>query len=305
MDVQTLHHRTIEHWADTVIAVRDDQWDRPTPCREWDVRALVNHVAGEDLWTAPLMRGSTIEEVGDRLDGDLLGDDPVGTALLAAREATEVVAETLSQRPTVHLSYGEEKSEEYLLQLAADHLVHAWDLAAATGGDTRLDPALVHAVAAWFAEREELYRSVGVVGQRAALTGDAQVDLLATFGRDDRWGPNHAALVQLSNVFGSGDVDAIMALMSADCAFESTGPAPDGVRSEGADAVRAVFADMFANTTQPRFVEEDLFCSGNRGFLRWRYEWKNDDGSDGHVRGVDIMRLDDGLITEKLSYVKG
>jgi nuclear transport factor 2 (NTF2) superfamily protein len=87
--------------------------------------------------------------------------------------------------------------------------------------------------------------------------------------------------------------------------FESTGPAPDGVRSEGADAVRAVFADMFASTTEPRFVEEDLFCSGNRGFLRWRYEWKNDDGSDGHVRGVDIMRLDDGLVTEKLSYVKG
>lgn len=305
MDVQTLHHRTIEHWADTLVGVKDDQWQQPTPCREWDVRALVNHVAGEDRWTAPLMRGSTIADVGDSLDGDLLGDDPVGSALLAAREAAEVVAQTLPDRATVNLSYGEEKAEEYLLQLAADHLIHAWDLAAATGGDTRLDPTLVHGVGAWFAEREEIYRSVGAIGPRAPVTGDAQADLLAGFGRDARWGPNHACLVSLSNAFGAGDVDAIMAVMSADAVFESTGPGPDGERTEGADGVRRVFADLFAHTTEPRFVEEELFCAGDRGFLRWRYEWRNDDGSDGHVRGVDIIRLSDGLVTEKFSYVKG
>ena len=57
--------------------VGEDQWGAPTPCADWDVRELVNHVAGEDLWTAPLLEGSTIEEVGDRFDGDLLGDDPI------------------------------------------------------------------------------------------------------------------------------------------------------------------------------------------------------------------------------------
>ena len=49
-----------------------------TPCTEWDVRALVNHVLGEIRWAVPLFAGSTIAEVGDRFDGDLLGDDPVG-----------------------------------------------------------------------------------------------------------------------------------------------------------------------------------------------------------------------------------
>ena len=51
--------------------------------------------------------------------------------------------------------------DEYVHQLAADHLVHGWDLAVATGGDTRLDPALVAEVAGWYADREDLYRQAG------------------------------------------------------------------------------------------------------------------------------------------------
>ncbi len=109
------------------------------------------------------MRGSTIAEVGDRLDGDLLGEDPRTSALDAASQATAVVAETLPTNGKVHLSYGDEDMTEYVAQLAADHLIHGWDLAAATGGDTDLDPDLVADVAAWFAEREDSYRSAGAV----------------------------------------------------------------------------------------------------------------------------------------------
>ena len=104
--------------------------------------------------------------MGDRFDGDLLGDDPIRTSLAAARDAIRTVADVLPSGGTVHLSYGEEQMDEYVHQLAADHLVHGWDLAVATGGDARLDPALVHEVATWFADREELYRAGGVIGAR-------------------------------------------------------------------------------------------------------------------------------------------
>jgi uncharacterized protein (TIGR03086 family) len=305
MDLNTLYHRAVESWADRVNAVRADQWDGPTPCREWNVRELVNHVTGEDLWTPPLVRGSTIEEVGARYDGDLLGDDPIAESLAAARDAIRAVADALPSGGTVHLSYGEEKLDEYVHQLAADHLVHGWDLAVATGGDSRLDPALVHEVAAWFADREELYRAAGVVGAAAAGTGEQQGDMLAAFGRDPRWGRNHVALARFSAAFGSGDVDAIMALTSDDCVFEATGPAPDGVRHEGAEAVRAVWVELFGETSQPAFTEEESFVAGDRGVLRWRFDWADGDGSPGHVRGVDVLRLRDGLVCEKLSYVKG
>jgi uncharacterized protein (TIGR03086 family) len=305
MDLNTLYHRTVEAWADRVNAVDPDQWDGPTPCRDWTVRDLTNHVVGEDLWTAPLVNGSTIEEVGDRFDGDLVGDDPCRAAIDAAMEATKAVADRLPDGGTVHLSYGDEQLSEYVYQLAADHLVHSWDLAVSTGGDTRLDPHLVSEVAAWFSPREELYRGGGAIGPRGVSHGGTQGDLLAAFGRDAEWGATHAALARFSAAFGSGDVDAIMALMTDDCVFEATGPAPDGVRHEGAAAVREVWVELFGRTREAAFTEEESYAGGDRGVLRWRFDWVGEDGAPGHVRGADVLRFRDGKVCEKLSYVKG
>jgi uncharacterized protein (TIGR03086 family) len=305
MDLNTMYRRTLECWAIRVNAVRPDQWVDPTPCRDWSVRDLVNHVVGEDLWTVPLMRGETIAEVGSRFDGDVLGEDPITAALRAAAEAEAVVAQTLPSGGTVQLSYGEEQMAEYVHQLAADHLLHTWDLAAATGGDTHLDVGLVAEVARWFSDREDAYRSAGVIGPRAMLTGDPQADLLARAGRSAGWGPNDAALARFSAAFGSGDVDAIMALMTDDCVFESTGPAPDGERREGAAAVRKVWEQLFGETRDALFTEEESFVTGDRAVLRWRFTWTEPDGTPGRVRGVDVIRLRDGRVAEKLSYVKG
>jgi uncharacterized protein (TIGR03086 family) len=189
MELADLYRRTVETWTARVEAVPAGAWGAPTPCTEWTVRDLVNHVVGEDAWTVPLMRGSTMAEVGDSLDGDLLGAEPGAVAGRSADEAVAVVAETLPASPTVHLSYGDEDAGEYVRQLAADHLVHAWDLAAATGGDTHLDEDLVADVATWFAEREDTYRSVGAVGPRVDAGGSPQADLLAAAGRDVAWTP--------------------------------------------------------------------------------------------------------------------
>ena len=101
------------------------------------------------------------------------------------------------------------------------------------------------------------------------------------------------------------DLDAIMALMSDDAVFESTGPAPDGVRLEGAAAVRAGWEAMFSGTKDASFAFEESFVSGDRATTRWVFSWTNDDGSAGHVRGADVMRIAGDKVVEKLSYVKG
>lgn len=305
MDLYTLYHRTVECWADRVNAVGPDRWGDPTPCTDWTVRDLVGHVVSEDLWTVPLMQGQTIAEVGDRFAGDVLGEDPVATALDAAKQAVSVVGDRLPAGEKVHLSYGDEEPAEYVRQLAADHLIHSWDLAAATGGNTHLEPQLVTEVAAWFTGREDMMRSFGVIAPRGELTGDAQTDLLARFGRDGDWGRNHAALARFNAAFAAGDVDAIMALMTDDCVFESTSPAPDGERHEGAAAVRKAWEELFAATSEAQFsTEEAIVCRG-RAVVRWRFSWRETDGSPGHVRGVDVMRFREGKVSEKLSYVKG
>jgi uncharacterized protein (TIGR03086 family) len=302
MDVDTLYHRTVDFFADRVNAVRKDQWEDPTPCAEWTVRDLVNHVTCESLWTVPLMEGATMEDVGDRFEGDMLGDDPIGSSLAAARAAIETVSTQLPKGGTVHLSFGETAKPEYAMQLAADHLVHGWDLAAATGGDTRMDPDLVLAIAAWFDDREEMYRAGGAISAGHPLTGDVQHDLLARFGRDAAWGPNHKTLVRFNTAFGAGDLDAALALVTDDIVFESTSPPPEGQRHVGRAAVGAAWIPVI-RTPGMSFAEEESFVCGDHAVLRWRYSWG---GSDpGHVRGVDVLRFRDGLVSEKLSYVKG
>jgi uncharacterized protein (TIGR03086 family) len=188
MDVIDLHRRTVADFVSRLDAV-GEQWQAPTPCPAWDVRALVNHVVGEDLWTVPLMNGATIEEVGDRFDGDVLGDDPVAAARAAADAATIATGSGLVAGRIVHLSFGDTPAEEYAYQLAADHLIHGWDLTAAVGADRELDPELVEAVASWFTERERDFRAAGAIGERPAGTTPSgpQDELLIAFGRDPGW----------------------------------------------------------------------------------------------------------------------
>jgi uncharacterized protein (TIGR03086 family) len=302
MDVVELHNRTIDGFVRLVNEVGPDQWSAATPCSDWDVRALVNHVVGEERWTVPLMEGKTIADVGDSLDGDLLGDDPAAVASAAARAAQEAAAAPIDK---VHLSYGDEDPPEYLRQLAADHLVHGWDLAAAIGAETRLDPELVDEVATWFAERADLYRSSGAVAEPVDGFIDPADQLIGAFGRDPHWSTATGLIERFGTAFDRQDLDAVMALITEDCVFESTSPAPDGVRFEGAADVRAEWEKLFANTDEPRFETEESVVLGDRAVVRWQYSWREPSGDRGHVRGVDVLRLRDGKIAEKFSYVKG
>lgn len=168
-----------------VRSVGPQQWHAPTPCTEWDVRQLVNHVTVEDLWAPELLAGRTMAEVGGAFDGDQLGADPVRAWARAVSEAKAAAAEAGAAERTVHLSYGDDSASSYLTQLFADHLIHAWDLAAATGADQRLPDELVAACAAWFVDVEPLLRDAGVIGPRPPVPPDAdgQTRLLAGFGR--------------------------------------------------------------------------------------------------------------------------
>lgn len=95
------------------------------------------------------------------------------------------------------------------------------------------------------------------------------------------------------------DLDAALAFLSEDCVFDATGPAPDGARHVGPDEIRAAWKEIFDDPSS-RFEPEETFGAGDRVVQRWRYSW---DG--GHVRGVDVIKVVGGRITEKLSYVKG
>lgn len=184
-DAADLYTRAVAFFGSRVHQVGDDQWHQPTPCTDWDVRHLVNHVTVEDLWAPPLFDGRTIADVGNAFDGDQLGDDPAGRWDSASAGGVSAVARPGAMTDTVHLSFGDFPGSEYAMQLAADHLIHGWDLSVGIGADTTLDPDLVEAIAAWFAPNEDAYRSSGVIGTKVDVADDAdpQTRLLAAFGR--------------------------------------------------------------------------------------------------------------------------
>jgi uncharacterized protein (TIGR03086 family) len=185
MDVPAMFRAAVAEFGSRVRQIGDHQWEAATPSEGWSVRDLVNHIVSEDLWAPPLLAGSTIAEVGGRFDGDVLGTQPMLTWAAASAGAVQAVEADGAMGRTVHLSFGEFPGSEYTLQLFADHLIHAWDLARAIGADERLDTELVMSCATWFDAVEDVYRSAGAIAARPLIPhdADAQTLLLARFGR--------------------------------------------------------------------------------------------------------------------------
>lgn len=105
--------------------------------------------------------------------------------------------------------------------------------------------------------------------------------------------------------FNRHDVEGMMKLMSEDCVFENTDPAPDGTRYAGREAVTQFWQNFFRESPNAHIEIEEIFSIGTRCIMRWNYSWVDSAGRKGHVRGVDIYQTKDDLISEKLSYVKG
>jgi ketosteroid isomerase-like protein len=112
-------------------------------------------------------------------------------------------------------------------------------------------------------------------------------------------------VLQFNDAFNRHDVAGMMKLMSDDCVFENTTPAPDGTGYSGKESVTQFWRAFFIDSPHARIEIEDIFGMGERCIMRWKYHWQNADGGKGHVRGVDIFRIKNSLICEKLSYVKG
>lgn len=100
------------------------------------------------------------------------------------------------------------------------------------------------------------------------------------------------------------DVDAAVAAFTDDGLIDCT-PAPDGERYEGTAGIRTLFRILLDPAADRTFETEELFVAGDRAVVRWRHSWVDGAGQPGHVRGIDVLRVRDGKIAEKLSYVKG
>ena len=184
-DIVDLFERAVREFDTRVQQIKDDEWDNPTPCSDWSVRDLVNHLVYEDRWAPPLLEGQTIEQVGDKFEGDLLGDAPKEMWDEARDECLKAARREGAMEDTVHLSFADVPGSEYIIQLLNDHVIHAWDLARGIGADDKLDSDLVEMLYEGGKEREEEIRASGAFGEKVEPPPDAdtQTKLLAIMGR--------------------------------------------------------------------------------------------------------------------------
>jgi uncharacterized protein (TIGR03086 family) len=133
-------------FARRLSLVGEADWSRQTPCTEWNVRALVNHVLGGPRRTILRLSGASVEEVNATRNRDQVGDDTLRTFRTAAREEAAAFRVPGAFSRVVHHQAGDCSGEELLKRRVVDLAVHAWDLAQAIGADDHLDADLVAAL---------------------------------------------------------------------------------------------------------------------------------------------------------------
>ncbi len=177
--------RALEHFGTLVHQVSDDAWTGPTPCTEWDVRALVHHLVNEISWMTPLLGGRSVGEVGDTLSGDLLGDDPVASWNTTAAGTLAAVNADGAMELVIHLSRRDTTGADYTFEVFNDLAIHGWDLARAIGADETIDPAFVAIIDERMAPVIADLKASGQHGDEVVPPdgADAQTRLLALFGR--------------------------------------------------------------------------------------------------------------------------
>ena len=107
---------------------------------------------------------------------------------------------------------------------------------------------------------------------------------------------------RFNDVFQLHDPSALHELVAEDCVIENTQPAPNGSRHVGRDACIALWTGI-ATAPGTHFDLENVIVTGERGIILWRFYWG--EGEANSVRGVNLMRVRDGLIVEAKGYVKG
>lgn len=183
MDMRKLHEDALNLSHHFVDNIHTEHWHATTPCPAWDVRQLVNHLVSGNLWVGELGAGHTIEEVGGRLDGDLLGDDPVASHEKSVAAAIAAFRADDAMERLWPLSYGPRPGRVYARQRFIDVLIHGWDIATATGQDTRLPAYLTQASLDYLESSPKVVAAWGFASIDAPVGGDPQAQLLGLAGR--------------------------------------------------------------------------------------------------------------------------
>ncbi len=184
--VSDCYNRSVDSTIDFVSSVVDSAWENDTPCTDWNVKDVVNHIVYENVWMVALFNGRTIEEVGNEFEGDLVGDDPIGVYNRTANDVKAIIAQPDAMTRTCQISSGPVSGAEYSKQLFLDTLIHGWDIAVGSKQDAKLDDYLVQMctpLAQMIADNDD-YRAAFATPIGDSGSDSPQTHLLGLLGRE-------------------------------------------------------------------------------------------------------------------------
>jgi uncharacterized protein (TIGR03086 family) len=184
MDAKELFIEVIRQGGSCVGHIEAVELQNPTPCTEWNLQQLLNHMVYELLWVPDMLAGKTVAEVGSKYDGNVLGDNFHEAWLHAATKAVEAISK-VTPSTTVHLSYADKQADDYIREVAGDILIHSWDADQSIGCSLRVEEPVAQAVHDYVAPRIEDYRKSEAVAAPVPVPNDAPIfhKLLGMMGR--------------------------------------------------------------------------------------------------------------------------
>ena len=183
--------RALDQTAAVIGAISQDQVQQATPCPDWDVRALLRHVIGQDL------RNFMISARGETADWQAPPEELAGNWADEFRERAQALldvwrAADMNQAVTIS-GGGEAPLRGWADQQIAELAMHSWDLVRATGAPVTLDPALAEHALAWSRTmlRPQFRGPDKAFGAEVTVPEDAPAyaRLAGWFGRDPSWTP--------------------------------------------------------------------------------------------------------------------
>lgn len=184
MDPKELFAKALQQATSCVIRVREKDLANATPCTDWDLKTLINHMVYELLWIPDLLKGKTVAQVGDRYDGDVLRSD-FENAWQHAADAALMAVKHAELGAIVHLSYGDEPAHEYIAEMSAEMLIHGWDVGQSLQYSLRFEPSIAQVLYDTNAAHQERLETSSYYAGPLDVEDEADLStkLLALFGR--------------------------------------------------------------------------------------------------------------------------
>ncbi len=188
MDPKEMFAKAVQQATSCIRHVKDDQLKNATPCKEWDLKALLNHMVYELLWVPELIRGKTVAEVGERFDGDVLRTD-YKAAWQHAADSALLAINHAEPEAIVHLSYADKPAKDYAMEVGTDIFIHTWDVDQAMNCTLILNEGIAKIIYDELLPHKSKLAETGAYAKAVEVDKNAhlQEKLLALTGRSSQW----------------------------------------------------------------------------------------------------------------------